>query len=227
MANQDTSAALLGSLGASVSAGVETQVSVSYSGTGSMTAIEQSQVTYSVDFSGSGDMTVEPTADISLAPINFDGSLSSSVATKNFINTYVSFYGFLNASTVAFAKCYDLIVDFEWQTIDSTKCSVKGKSVALTRYRGDTYPVLLKIAPNGNPDITGHTFQMSMQLTGGTLYTVNGTITNAAAGEVQFVPNPLAVAEAGTGQYDIQGNDGTYDYTPEKGVLTILADLTV
>ena len=176
---------------------------------------------------GSGLIDANVVVDVISVPVDLDGSLSSSVQTGNYVNTYVALYGFLLVTTQAISRCYDLVLDIPWQIIDSTKCSVKGSSVAITRYRGDTYPVTLKAAPNGNPDITGHTFKMSMQIASGTIYEVAGTITSAPNGEVEFVPNPTAIAVAGIGVYDIEGNDGTYTYTLEKGVLTILDDLTV
>ncbi len=221
------------------------------SGSGSLSAVN-GDYTY-VDMVGTGSVSLEPEVLVNSGPIDFSGILSSTISTKvssKQDSGVISFSGVLSAtfggklyhnaepvdmlgtlsgslSTSSVVQCNDLIIDMDLAFIYSDRCSEKGNSMELKRYRGDTYPVTCLLAMNGNKDVTGMTFKMSMQIDSGTIYTVDGTIVNATEGMVTFIPDPLAVVTAGSGVYDIQGNDGTYDYTYEKGVFTLLDDLTV
>lgn len=207
MANQDTSAALLGS--------------------GSVSVIEASQVTYSVDFSGTGEMTATVESYVNVAAVNFDGSLNGAVQSGNYINTYASLYGFLTSTVNAEATCENLLLNMEPPEIEVLQCSIEGELVDLQVFKNNTLPVTARLSVKGNYNIVGHTIRLSVQLAGDTLYTVTGTITDGLTGAVSFALNPLSVDTAGVGEYDIEGHDGTYVYTYGKGTFTVLENLTV
>ncbi len=177
---------------------------------------------------GTGSVVVRPANEANSGKIVMSGSLGTSVVEQVLVTgSVLPILGELTASVVTVTRCSDLVLDMDLGFIYSDKCDTKGNSMELKRYRGDTYPVTCNLSQNGNTDITGQTFKMSMQIDAGTIYTVDGTVINAPMGMVTFVPNILAIQQAGSGYYDVQGNDGTYIYTYEKGILTILDDLTV
>ncbi len=68
---------------------------------------------------------------------------------------------------------------------------------------------------------------MSTQIDSGIIYTVDGVISDAASGIVTFELDLTGIATSGIGVYDIEGNDGSYVYTFDKGVFTLLDDVTV
>lgn len=227
MANQDTSAALLGSGLVSATTGVDVYSSVSLLGSGLASATEISQKTYSVAFSGTGDMSASVNAFVDMSPINFDGSLNGAVQSGNYINTYVTLYGFLSSQANTAIGCADVFFDMEPPRVEVLQCSNEGELVDLQVFKGNTYPVTARLSIKGDYDITGHTIRLSTQIDGDTLYTVTGTITNALAGEVSFALDPLSVDTPGVGKYDIEGNDAIYTFTYGTGEFTVLDNLTV
>ena len=232
MALQDSGfIAATGSLSSTVAVNMYINVTVVADGTLSVVINNATQVSsVFTAMYGIGSMEVSGVIDMPSGLIQMDASLNADVLeTQVLVNTYVTMYGFLSSTVNTYSSifCSDLNVDFNEQVIESTGCTIGDTSVELKRYRGDTYPVSTKLSKNGNTDVTGSTFQMSTQIEGGTIYTVAGTITNAALGIVEFPLATLAVGTAGSGVYDIQGNDGTYIYTYEKGVFTLLDDVTV
>lgn len=200
--------------------------SVSMLGSGQVSVIEYSQVTHSVSMLGSGGMSVSPVVDVNPGAIDFAGSLSSGIGTGQLLNNYISAYGFLNVSVSARAVCYDIVNNFIPQHIISNFCKNKGESVALKRFKNDTYPVTATLSKDGVYDITGFTIKLSTQIGTGTVYTSTGNITDAVNGNVEFILDAGAIDTAGEGTYDIEVNDGTYVYTYEKGVFEIVEDLT-
>ena len=176
-----------------------------------------------------GYMNVSSVVDISSGSISISGSLNSVIENQVLVNAYSVLYGFLSSIVRTYSSvfCADITVDFSEQIIESTGCTIGDESMALTRYRGDTYPVSTKLIKNGSSDVAGSTFKMSTQISGGVIYTADGIIENASLGIVNFPLDILAIGTSGEGVYDIQGNDGTYLYTYEKGVFTLLDDVTV
>lgn len=174
-------------------------------------------------------ISVSSDIKFNIGKISFNGTLSASVSGKILVNSYANLYGLLSVRITPklYIQCFELMPKLVLQVIESTGCSTKkGSSVALVRYRGDTYPVSAILSKNGDTDITGFIVKLSTQITGHSMYTSVGTITNAALGYVDFMLDPLAVATAGKGVYDIQVDDGTYIYTYEKGEFELLEDLT-
>ena len=159
--------------------------------------------------------------------INLSGVCSINLNTQVLVNAYASIYGFLSSKVRGHSFCPDLFFDKEITEIIHDGCSIKGESLELIRYRGDTYPLVATLAKKGDYNIDGHTFKMSTQIADGTIYESVGTILNSSAGLVQFILEASAVDVTGNGTYDIEGNDGTYIYTYEKGIFTLLDDLTV
>ena len=156
------------------------------------------------------------------------GTLSSTSATIMYIDAYVAMYGFLTADTGNIALktfCPDIYVNMEIQTIESSGCTI-GDSVDIIRYRGDTYPLVATLGRNGDFSTTGITFTMSTKIDGQQVYSVTGSVIDAENGIVEFAFGADAVAIAGEGVYDIQGDDG-YIYTYDKGVFELLEDVTI
>lgn len=199
--------------------------SVSMLGSGEASVIELSQKTYSVSMSGSGGMDVSAIIDVFPGTLDFSGSLGATVGISGYQNTYVSMFGFAYAS-IAKTRifCPDLRINLILQSITRT-CS-KEKSVTLKRYKNNTYPVSATLSRNGDYDITGNTFRLSTQIGTGSVVTVNGVITDALNGIVEFTLDAASVSESGTGIYEIEGNDGTHPYTYEKGEFIVMDTIT-
>jgi len=186
---------------------------------------------FAVVMRAEADMLVSPRVYSNAGVVSFVGELiTEDLSAQNLVNAYSSMFGFLSSNIVnahALVYCADLTINMIVQEIDSSVCRIKGASVELKRFRGDTYPVQTVLGRNGNTNIEGHTFKLSSRLNNKILYTSVGTIIDGVNGRVEFVLEVDAVGEAGSGVYDIEGNDGTYVYTYEKGVFTIVDDLTV
>lgn len=202
---------------------------ISIGGTLSATVVGNTEV---VDFNimhGTLSSSVKASISINTEPVSMNGTLESTVVPNMLMNAYVAMYGFLSAaiSKRTGAFCFDLNVEMITEEIISLGCNIEGASMPLTRFRGDTYPVLTKLGLNGDPDVTGYTFRMSTQIDNGVVYTVDGVISDASNGIVTFELDLTGIDLPGVGVYDIEGNDGSYVYTFDKGVFTLLDDVTV
>ena len=225
----NASVSFTGSLDAIVSGKQYYNASVVLTGTlNSNVSATQVGVTFT-SMTGTGSMKVSGSVYQNSGLIQLSGSLSGTESYQVLVNAYVSMYGFLSGGTRLYSsvRCSDLPINFNTQIIESLGCTIKGESVELIRYRGDTYPVSTTLSKNGSTDTAGITFKMSTQIGGGVIYTVDGIIENASNGIVNFPLSTDAVSTSGSGVYDIQGDDGTYIYTYEKGVFTLLDDVTV
>ncbi len=89
--------------------------------------------------------------------------------------------------------------------------------VAITRKRGDTYAdeIIVKSSKTKLPvNITGYTFVMTLDPSkapvdaSANLYSITGTILDAAAGRVEFAPTAMQADHLGVYYYDIQMTDG-------------------
>lgn len=106
----------------------------------------------------------------------------------------------------------------------------------ITRYRGDTAAdeVTIKNSSGVVVDITGFTFIMSVNTlenppdATSELYSVTGTVTVPAAGQVEFVPSALNADQyPATYYYDIQMLDAALRIkTIAKGKYTYTQDIT-
>ncbi len=229
MANQDSGLInILGTGSVDVNVSVYQNVSIAISGEldASATGVNADYAYANIVGKLGFDISAGTTMNSGL--IEISGELSTAVTAQNLVNMpFTVIGGTLDIYAKGIVQCNDLVIDMDLAFIYSEKCDIKGNSMELIRYRGDTYPITCVLSQNGNTDISGQTFEMSMQIAGGTIYTVAGSVINAGMGMVTFIPDPLAVELSGVGFYDIQSNDGTYDYTYEKGVFTLLEDLTV
>ena len=177
-----------------------------------------------------GTLTAEANASqfFNTGPVEMLGSLTVETATVMYIDAYVAMYGFLSADMGSVALktfCPDIYVNMEIQTIESSGCTI-GDSVDIQRYRGDTYPLRATLGRNGDFSTSGITFTMSTKIDNQQVHSVTGTIIDAETGIVEFAFSADAVAIAGEGVYDIQGDDG-YIYTYDKGKFELLADVTI
>jgi len=172
--------------------------------------------------------------------ISLTGTLSSTNTPITYQDTYVSLYGFLSASVYVkedVALCPDIEVDMIISMITHSGCNeiaarehfktttTKEKDMELTRYRGDTYPIYAKLGRNGDYDITGTTFKMSVQIEDNPIETTTGNPYDLERGIVEFTLPSTVVNTAGSGEYDIQGDNG-YIYTYVKDTITIVDDIT-
>ena len=106
----------------------------------------------------------------------------------------------------------------------------------ITRYRGDTAAdeITVQTSAGAAVDVAGFTFVMTVSSLenppDGTseLYNITGTITGAAAGQVEFVPSALqADQKPATYYYDIQMTDaGGRIKTIAKGAYVYTQDIT-
>ena len=207
MAFQDSDASMLGSLGAIANGSSEDGTKVRASGTLTGTASASS---------------------IQNVSVSMVGTLSSTNQTVMYNDAYVSMYGFLKSSvspSVNIMICSDITVDMKILELEIDGCKI-GESMEIKRYRGDTYPLRAKLGRNGNFSTTGITFKMSTKIADGTIHTSTGVVKDAVNGIVEFPFDVSAVALAGSGVYDIQGQDG-YIYTYDKGPFILLEDVTV
>ena len=83
----------------------------------------------------------------------------------------------------------------------------------IMRYVGNEHKFKATISKNGDFSLIGKTVKMSFQVGTKTVHTLAGTITDAAAGKVEFTPTTVSVADEGVGSYEIKVNDGTVDVT--------------
>lgn len=105
----------------------------------------------------------------------------------------------------------------------------------ITRYRGDTYPDEMSIVTSAGAaqNITGFTFVMTLNRdefpTDATnqVYQLNGTITDAANGLVEFAPSAVQADQVGTLYYDVQMTDaGGAIKTIQTGKYIYLQNIT-
>jgi hypothetical protein len=88
-------------------------------------------------------------------------------------------------------------------------------SITITRYRGDTAPDQFTITRDGVAvDITGYAFKLTVNSnddptdTADQLYSLTGSITDAAAGYVEFAPTAMEADQTpGEYYYDVQQTD--------------------
>ncbi len=180
-----------------------------------------------LNMNGTSSMSVSAISTGVSQKIEMSGTGSVVAAGCLFQNAYVSMYGYLTAEFKAdnFEACYDLNLNFETDILVVSGCRGGLEMETLTRYSGDTYPVVVRIAKDCNPSIGGYTFEMYTQLSGRTVYTASGTITDADNGIVEFPLATAAIENAGDGRYHIRGNDGSYITTFAQGDLVLLDDL--
>lgn len=103
----------------------------------------------------------------------------------------------------------------------------------LTRKRGDTFADEIAVTDSAGTaiNLTGYTFAMTIDPSpspvdaSGNIYSVSGTITDAASGLVEFAPSAVQTDIVGQYFYDIQMTDaagrlrtiqsGTYNFTQD------------
>ncbi len=160
--------------------------------------------------------------------ITMVGTLDGSIQTIMYIDAYAAMYGFLTAEAScselkSIVLCPDIEVDFIPETINVDGCTI-AQTTKLTRVVDDTYPLQVTLGKNGDYRTDGITFKMSTQIADGTIYTSIGTVVNADEGIVEFAFDVAAISTAGSGIFDIQGDNG-YIYTYIKGKFIILSAL--
>jgi len=227
MAFQDSDASMLGSLGAIVVGAIILNSSVIATGSLSSSADGMKEDGSTVRIKGVLTSVAEGvlTQNVSVGML---GTLSSTNQTVMYNDAYVSMYGFLSSTVspaVSIMLCADITVDMAILELEINGCKI-GESMEIKRYRGDTYPLRTKLGRNGNFNTAGITFKMSTKIADGTIHTSTGIIKDAVNGIVEFGFDVAAVATAGSGVYDIQGEDG-YIYTYDKGPFILLEDVTV
>lgn len=108
--------------------------------------------------------------------------------------------------------------------------------IAIIRYRGDTVAdeFTIKDSTGAVVDITGYTFRLTVNSLKSPpdistqLYTLTGTITNAAGGVVEFAPSAIEADQApGKYYFDVQMTDAaTRIQTIHVGTYTYKQDLS-
>ena len=96
----------------------------------------------------------------------------------------------------------------------------------ITRFRGDTYPLIVTLSENGVPvDLTA-VISVKLTISLDTPVTILGTVTDAPNGEVTFAFDQTAIGVAGIFEYDIQAEDASYVTTYVRETFRLLEDLT-
>lgn len=162
-------------------------------------------------------------------PISMTGSLDSTVDRQILTNVSVEMLGELTAEVEMKNSLVDndFFVDFEEDVIYAKGVNMATLNIPHTRTRGDTYPISAVLAIKGNYDTSGITIVMSTRIGNGAIYQIPATVLDSASGLVEFPISLEAVSTVGAGTYDIQGDDGSYIYTYQKGTFTLENDLTV
>jgi hypothetical protein len=105
---------------------------------------------------------------------------------------------------------------------------------AITRQRGDSYPMDFTVTANDVPlDITGCTFTMSANPEkepaddSENIFALTGVILEAVDGTVRFTPTEADTDHVGKFYYDVQMVDATgAKRTVQKSTLTLKQDIT-
>ena len=101
------------------------------------------------------------------------------------------------------------------------------KNKEITRFRGDTYPIIATIKENGLPvDLSGAVAKMTIAFKDSPSVTIVGTILVAAEGSVKFDFAPDVVDNVGKFFYDIQVDSGGYKTTYVKNIINFVQDVT-
>jgi hypothetical protein len=97
----------------------------------------------------------------------------------------------------------------------------------INRTRGDNYAIIATLKVNGIAvDLTGSTVIFSYAKSGTTTpFLINGSITDATNGVVQFLPSATDFQEVGTYRYDIQRVSSGIKTTHVVGQLIIEDDV--
>jgi hypothetical protein len=101
--------------------------------------------------------------------------------------------------------------------------------MALTRVRGDTYPIEAIIKVDGEPiDLTGSTLTFSMRnVEDSNIISINGIINTNEIGRVSFTPSPQDVANVGEYIIDIQREYNGIIATHIVDRMTLTQDVTI
>ena len=97
----------------------------------------------------------------------------------------------------------------------------------ITRFRGDTYPLIVTIKENGVPvDISTAVTKMTIAFLDTPSETIIGTNVDGSAGKVRFDFTPETVDVVGKFFYDIQVDGDGYKTTYVKDIIIFLKDVT-
>lgn len=99
----------------------------------------------------------------------------------------------------------------------------------ITRFRGDTYPVMAIIKENGIPiDLTGATTKMTIAFKDPGPRTILGIIIPETPGMIRFdFMDEEVTDQVGKFFYDIQVDSGGYKTTYAKNIIVFLRDVTL
>ena len=101
-----------------------------------------------------------------------------------------------------------------------------GAKATITRFRGDTYPLIVTLTTDGVPvDLTGTTITFSVDFN--TPVALVGTLVDAVNGQASFDLDVPGIEYAGSYDFDISVDDTQYITTYVKGLLVLEPDVTV
>ena len=107
--------------------------------------------------------------------------------------------------------------------------TVKG----LTRYRGDTYTILVTVVRAGLPyNLTNCTAVLSASgekdpTVNTYIFQINGVIQSPTSGQITFTPEPEHVNRLGKIFFDVQITDAAgHKHTPIKSFIDFVQDIT-
>ncbi len=97
----------------------------------------------------------------------------------------------------------------------------------ITRFRGDTYPIMVTIKENGIPiDLATAVCKMTIAFSDLEIVTIIGTNVSSSEGMARFDFTEEIADHVGKFFYDIQVESGGYRTTYAKNVVNFLRDVT-
>jgi len=154
-----------------------------------------------------------------------NGTLSATAKGMLYKDASCSMFGVLNCSVYSEAMCIDGKITMTTLVLKNKSCSTKGQNMKITRFRGDTYPLVVALEKDGSTNMTGMLIKMSVVMEDEVVHTFDGVWKYPLEGIAEFSIPAVVVNTVGRGAYDIQGED-TYVYTFFKGDIEIKADIT-
>ncbi len=97
----------------------------------------------------------------------------------------------------------------------------------ITRFRGDTYPIIITIKENGVPlDLSTAVSKMTIAFTDSPPVTIIGTNVTESVGAARFEFSDDIADNVGKFFYDVQVEDGGYRTTYTKNIINFIRDIT-
>jgi len=176
-----------------------------------------------INITGSATLD-EPTILLPTLVTNIDITGSSILDIQNILGNQNQDINFIGTATLSISSivqlCYDIVIDFIAETLNINGCTMDEQDI--TRHKGDTYPLTIRVSKAGDTNIVGQSFTIYTKIDTEPVYITNGIIVDNINGMVEFPFSAEAVSVAGSGKYDIKVTDSIYTYTYVYGDITLI-----